>query len=245
VSDAQVGFSQRLRLEWLDAAAFMFRDGKSPQEIDAALLDLLSDRVSVGTTAVRGTIHKAVTILLKIWVTIPPDLTPLRDDAIAFLDTLPAGDRLTLHWGLSMAAYPFFAAVAAHVGRLLRLQGSTAYPQILRRVCEQYGQRDTVTRAARRIIRTLVDWGALADSEEPGIYVAAPLRKVHDAALVAWLTEATLRASGSRSAGLAVLYSHPALFPFEVKAAPQAALARSPRLEVFRQSLDEEVVALR
>jgi len=76
VPEAQVGFSQRLRLEWLDATAFMFRDGKSPQEIDAALLDLLSDRVSVGTTAVRGNIHKTVTILLKIWVTAPPDLAP-------------------------------------------------------------------------------------------------------------------------------------------------------------------------
>ena len=243
--ERQVGFNQRIRLEWLDATALMYREGRSPKEIEAALLELLGGRVSIGTTSNRGNIHKAVTILLKVWVTVPEELAPLRDDAAALLDVLPAAGRLTLHWGLSMAAYPFFGAVAAQVGRLLRLQGSTAYPQVLRRVCEQYGQRDTVTRAARRIIRTLVDWGTLTDSKEPGVYIAAAPRKVQDPAPVAWLIEAAIRASGSRSAGLAAIQAHPALFPFDIKGSPSMALARSPRLEMLRQSLDEDVVALR
>lgn len=55
-----------------------------------------------------------------------------------------------------MSVYPFWGAVAAHTGRLLRLQGTAAAAHVQRRVREQYGERETAARAARRVLRSFI-----------------------------------------------------------------------------------------
>src|SRR5437588_10160694 len=85
------------------------------------------------------------------------------------------------------------------VGRLLRLQGTGAASQVQRRMREQFGERSTVERATRRILRCLIDWGVLKETKEKGIYQATPTLFVNDAKLAQWIIEASLIASGSAS----------------------------------------------
>ena len=77
---------------------------------------------------------------------------------------------MLVHWCMCMAVYPFFGTVAEATGRLLHLQGTAAAAQVQRRVREQLGERETVSRAARRILRALVDWGVLVETVNKGIY---------------------------------------------------------------------------
>ncbi len=266
-----VGLSQRIRLEWLDEAAALARAGRDRAQAWSALAEMLRDKVSVGGSSPRGNREKTVTILTRIWCEPPPRLLPLRDAGLRLLDgigsaeagepvevvesagiTEPAGamelaERLAVHWGMTMAVYPFWNAVATQAGRLLRLHGVATAAQVHRRVQEQYGERPTVARATRRVVRSFVDWGVLADTETRGRYVAAEPRPVRAPAVVAWLAEAALHVrDGELGAPVQELLGQPGLFPFRVSYVTARGLAgESPRLDVAHQGLDTEVVGLR
>lgn len=158
---AQIGFSQRIRLEWFEQTANLILAGNDKATINDSLQDLLQDKVSVGGKSVRGNREKVITILLKTWLTVPRELEKLRDDGLEILQGLPRKDRIAMHWGMALAVYPFWGAVAAHTGRLLRFQGTAAAVHIQQRVKEDYGERETASRAARRVLRSFIDWSVL------------------------------------------------------------------------------------
>jgi len=241
----EIGFSQRVRLEWLEQTAELVLGGKPRGEIKGCLEEMLRDQLSVGSNPERGNRDKAVTILLRSWVSVPKSLEPMRDDGLGLLRRLPDEERLAVHWGMVMAAYPFFGAVAETAGRLLRLQGYASAPQLQRRIREQFGERETVARAARRVLRSFVDWGVLKDTGVRGRYEGVAARPVRDRSLAAWLVEAVLVASGTGSSLLVGLVGSPALFAFDLQVHTAMDLDGSPRLEFLRQGLDQEIVILR
>src|SRR5882724_6440402 len=241
----QIGFSQRIQLGWLERTASLLFMGHTRDEIQTVLQELLRDQLSVGGTAQRGNWEKAISILLKIWVTVPKELKSFRDEGLAHLNRLPLADHLPGHWGMTIAVYPFVGVVAEAVGRLLRLQGSCAAVQVQRRVRELLGERETVARAARRVLRCFIDWGVLQETKAKGVYQAAPVRSVSDKKLAGWLIEATLLAGGSNVAPLKVISQTPMLFPFSIGPLGIGDLKGHDRLEWFRQGLDEEMVVLR
>lgn len=241
----QIGFSQRIQLDWLERTACLLSMGYHTQTIQDALQELLRDRLSVGGTAERGNREKAISILLKIWVTVPKGLESFRNDGLAHLDRLPLADHLPVHWGMIIAVYPFVGVVAEAVGRLLRLQGFCAAAHVQRRVREQLGERETVARAARRLLRCFIDWGVLHETKENGVYQAAPTRSVKDKRLAVWLIEAALLASGSSTGPFKAISQSPMLFPFFLSPLHMADLEGHDRLEGFRQGLDDEMVIFR
>ena len=85
-----------------------------------------------------------------------------------------------------MAVYPFWGNVAAHVGRLLRLQETAAAGQVQRRVREQYGERETVSRRVRYVLRSFVDWEVLKETPEKGVY-SVVAHEVTREEVIAWL----------------------------------------------------------
>ena len=216
----QIGFSQRIQLDWLEYTTNLVLAGNSRDEIVAALSERLRDQLSVGNDPERGNRDKAITILTKIWVTVPNELQALRDEGLEFLQRLPTSDRMLVHWCMCMAVYPFFGTVAEATGRLLRLQGTAAAAQVQRRVREQLGERETVSRAARRILRAFVDWGALLETDEKGIYRGASKRAVDDMPLVIWVIKAILVARGAKLRSPSSLLRGRHLFPFDI-ASPQ------------------------
>lgn len=243
---AQVGFSLRVRLEWLDLTADLAAAEKSRAAVSEALQELLRDKVSVGGHAHGCTRDKTIGILLKIWLDAPGGLQALRDDGLRLLRDLEQKERIAVHWGMAAAVYPFWGAVAAHAGRMLRLQGEAAAAHVQRRLRERYGERETVSRAARRVLRTFVDWGVLRDAPSKGVYVRGERAALRDPALTAWLLESCLRSGAARSAAMTDLLDSPSLFPFALPrlSAAQAAAA-SPRLDAMQRGLDDDLLMLR
>ncbi len=242
----QIGFSQRVRLEWFEQTANLVLAGNDKAVVNTALQELLKDKVSIGGQAERGNREKIITILLKTWLTVPSELQALRDEGLDLLKSVPQSDHVAIHWGMVTAAYPFWSGVATQTGRLLRLQGSAAAAHVQRRVREQYGERETVSRAARRVLRSFLDWGVLQETGSKGIYTSGPTLPVEDPRLIAWLTEAALHARANRSAPLRDLLDSPSFFPFRIKPIQADSLgAASPRLDIFRHGLDEDLVMLR
>lgn len=241
----QIGFSQRVRLEWLERTANLVLAGNDRVTVNVTLKEYLKDKVSIGGDAERGNREKIITILMKVWLNVPRELEPLRVDGLKLLQRLPQKERLTIHWGMVTAVYPFWGAVARNVGRLLNLQGSVAAIQVQRRMREAYGERETVSRAARRVLRSYVDWGVLVDKGTKGIYYQGQSLTVADAETVSWLIEASLHAQPSRSARLKELVESASLFPFRLaQKSAETMLAGSQRLELLRHGLDDDWVSL-
>ena len=242
----QIGYSQRVRLEWLDATANLVLAGNDNAAVNESLQVLLADKVSVGGQAVRGNREKIITILMKTWINVPRGLEPLRDEGLELLRGLSRDDRVAVHWGMSLAAYPFWGSVASHTGRLLRLQGSAAAPQVQRRIMERYGERATVGRATRRVLRAFIDWGILNDTPTKGLYAQGTRYTVRDPKRIAWLAEAVLTARATGSAAVQDLLGSPNLFPLRLTQMPaQRVVSLSPRLDLLRHGLDNDLIMLR
>ena len=212
----QIGFSQRIQLEWLEYTANLVLAGNRRDEVMSALSERLKDKLSVGNEPERGARDKAITILTKVWVTVPDELRTLRDEGLGILRHSHASDRMLVHWCMCMAAYPFFGVVADATGRLLRLQGIVGATQVQRRLREQLGERETVARAARRILRAFIDWGVLRETGEKGLYRDGTRRTVDNLSLVVWTTKAVLFAKGHRPLAVSALLGGPHLFPFDI-----------------------------
>ena len=242
----EIGFSQRVRLEWFERTANLILAGADKAAINSRLQEFLKDKVSIGGDAERGNREKIITILMKVWLTVPAELEAFRKDGLEMLKRLAREEHMAIHWGMAMAVYPFWSGVATQVGRLLRLQGSAAATHVQRRVREQYGERETVSRAARRVLRSYLDWGVLQESGEKGIYSAGPSLAVEDSRLIAWLVEASLHARANGSAPLKDLLDSPSLFPFRLKPMhAESLLAASSKIAILRHGLDDDLVMLR
>lgn len=243
--EEQIGISQRIRLEWLEQTANLILAGNNKATINDTLQNLLQEKVSVGGKSVRGNREKTITILLKTWLTVPRHLEKFRDEGLEILQGLPRKDRIIVHWGMALAVYPFWGAVAIHTGRLLRLQGTAAAAHVQRRVKEDYGERETASRAARRVLRSFIDWGVLKETGAKGVYDQGKQYPVDEPRLIAWLVEASLRARANGSAAISDLFDSPSTFPFRLAHISTEHVASfSPRLNILRHGLDDDLVML-
>ena len=238
----QIGFSQRIRLDWLEYTANLVLAGNPRDEIVEALGERLKEKLSVGNQPERGNRDKAITILTKVWVTVPSELQSLRDEGLHHLRSRGPSDRVLVHWCMCMAVYPFFGTVADAVGRLLRLQGTAGAAQVQRRLRERFGERETVARAARRILRAYIDWGVLIETDEKGLYRGNAKRAVDDALLTVWAIKAMLFAGSDNTRSSPALLHGPHLFPFDVALPSTRELEACAALEISRHGFDQEVL---
>ena len=238
----QVGFSQRIHIDWLQYTADLVLAGNRRDEIVEALRERLTDKLSIGNEPQRGNREKAITILTKIWVVVPARLQALRDEGLTHIRSLDSLDRAIVHWCMCMAVYPFFGVVADAVGRLLRLQGVSGAAQVQRRLRERFGERETVARAARRILRAFIDWGVLIETEEKGLYLGAPKRRIDDSTLAVWVTTAMLAWTGESRQTMSTLLGGPHLFPFEVRSPGLPELEACESIDIWHHGFDQEIV---
>lgn len=125
---SQIGIDRLIRLKWLERTAYLFLAGNDAPTVKAALQEDIQGAFHTKNTDIRGSLDKTLTILMRIWVLPPDELQPLQREGLKFLSHLSQEDHIAVHWGMAMAVYPFWGAVAAYVGRLLRLQGTASHP---------------------------------------------------------------------------------------------------------------------
>ena len=237
-----IGYNRTVKLRWLDETVDLFLAGLSDAEICEALRERLKEELSVGSTAQRGSREKTITLLLKTWVRVPAPLRALRDDAVQMMQGSRRSERLPLHWGMTMAVYPFWRVVADVTGRLFRLQGAAAPMQVQRRAKELMGEREVVARSTRYVLRAFADWGVVCDAAKKGEYQSAAPVLVNDPRLAAWLLETVVVSSADGRTDFHSLVNSPCLFPFQICRIAPAQLAGTGRLEVVGHSLEETLV---
>lgn len=233
-----IGFDRKVQLDWLDATVGLCQQDLDSDSVARRLKQKLESEIA-GSEAVS----KTTTVLLRLWIKVPDKDKRLRDEALHLARQVKPGERLWVHWGMSLLAYPFFRDVAATVGQLGRLQDVFSLAQVQRRMVEAWGQRTSLQRAVRRLVRTFFEWGVIREAEKRGNYTVAPARTTEDGDLALWLFDCALRAHESEQVPLQDLGRLSYIFPFDLLPFVNN-VRHSARFEVTRQGLDLEMVAL-
>lgn len=242
-----IGIKQAIRFEWMQKAANLLSAGLDAKTIRQELHEFLADRKGNGLEGERSDQTRTFVVdnLVKIWASQDAVLVPFRDASLAFLQKNPSM-ALAVHWGMISAAYPFWFNVARQTGRLLALQDQVTHTQIVNRLKEQYGDRQTVSRCAQYVIRSFVAWGVLHDSDSKGCYKKADPVNIADSNLAILILESALLATPEAKGALGLLLNNPAFFPFQLPVmAGDFASQRSDRIDVVRYGLDEELLKLK
>jgi hypothetical protein len=239
-----IGYNRTVKLAWLEAVAGLAGNGKNEKEIYSALSEMLKDQLSKNSEAKRGSREKTITLLIKTWVRVPKNLEDFRQRALKLFRAHPTSDHIILHWAMTFVTYPFCKTVAEVIGRSLKLQGSVTAAQVQRRVREMLGERETVSRSTRYVIRAMQDWGVFSTKGRQGIYKPVPLIPVENLDLARLLCEALLRSNKNEPILVKALESNPALFPFDLARINLRQVLADARFEVSRHGINEDMVRL-
>lgn len=191
------------------------------------------------------TIRKVLEHVRRIWFDVPEDCLALRTDALRLYRIDQSPDTvLLLIWGMAIAAYPFVGSVGETLGRLLRLQKEALRSDVQRRLREQFGDRDFVSRITRYNVSSFLDWNVIAETEDGGAYRTARKVNAEDEEQMAWLIEAVLISRNVQQMPLPQILHHPLLFPVRYDNINVTIVRANRRLKSIRQGLNEDLVIL-
>lgn len=233
-----IGFDRKIKLTWLEATAWQTATAEDEQQVRDYL-----DRVLQKEGLSKRGRQNTLTVLLRVWNLVPPEQKSLQEQALNLLPSADSDERLWLHWGMSILAYPFFTDIASIIGRLLALQGNASLEQISRRVADKWGERSTVEWAGPRVIRSMVDWDALRDTAAKGVYVAGPKKPAREK-IQLWFLEILLKSNLTTALPLDQLEHLACAFPLEITISAPA-IYSSDTLGIERQGLDMGLVVVK
>lgn len=225
-----IGLDRELKLSWLELASAAAQAEPDKVKLRARLMQELDQ--DIPAHFVR---YKTCTVLIRTWLTVPKQQIGLRNRAFDLARAVSPNQRLALHWGMLILAYPFFRESVFAIGRALETQDTISRIQISRKIVETWGDRSTVKRSVLRIFQTLEEWQALIPTSNDE-YRALPARAINDASLALWLAEVTLYAR-TKALPLAVLQQSSENFPFRLSLT-LSSLTGSGRFDSFREGAD-------
>jgi hypothetical protein len=241
----KIGIQRELHVAWFEHAASVYAAGfkkSAARKEFYSYLNNASDSVEPLTEQTKIYISNA---LVKTWIEPDEELIPLRDAAYTLINN-NLSNHIAIHWSLLSAAYPFWFNVASSIGRLLKLQDQVTQSQIVLRLKEKYGDRQTVSRRARYVIRSFVSWKALSDSKSKGCYERTAPIIITDPNLAILMFESALHATPEGKGSLPFLLNNPAFFPFQLPTMTGDFIAQnSKQIDVVRYGLDEELMKLK
>lgn len=243
----KLGIKQTIQKVWMDRVLHLLISGISEKDIRKDLLAMISATEKKDGRAQRsGNTCQMVISVLAAWFKPQENLLDFRNRALDIARKTPCSDWLPLHWAIISAAYPFWFNTAVQAGRLFKLQGKVTPKQIIDRLKEQYGDRESVARYARYTTRSFVAWGVLTDSASRGCYELCPTQTVDSTVLAALLLEAALLARPEGRSSLANLISSPGFFPFNLPVITGDFMAQvSPAVSTSRYNVDEEILQIK
>ena len=161
-------------------------------------------------------------------------------------NSLNQPEKTAIHWAMISAAYPFWFNVARQVGRLLNLQDQITSQQIVRRLKEQYGDRQTVSRVSRYVVRSFVAWGVLKDTDRKGCYERGQIFTIDNPHVIGLLLEGALHTVTESKSSINTLYNNPGFYMFDLPLLNGELIAQAnSRIEVLRFGMDEEILKLK
>ena len=210
----KLGVKQTIQKHWMDHVVTMMLAGLTEREIRAELREYLAKEKPYSGSIPKT--HQFVIQILACWFAPADELIPFRDRALALLRHDGSQNWLPYHWAMISASYPFWFNVARQTGRLFNLQDQITQTQVFSRLKEKYGDRETVARNARYVIRSFVAWGVLEDSTVKGCYEQTAPMEIREPNPAILLYEAALYATEEGKEALGLLKNNPAFFPFQL-----------------------------
>jgi len=209
--DKGIGFNRNIYLPWLDAAAAFCAETDDATKIRDLLEPVVGQRIRSDVNR-----RKAIDILVNIWVKSAEVAPELRDKAVVyFQESSVVGDRIWLHYGLTMSYYTFFREVVAAIGQLGRVKDCITPVMVKERLISGRGQLGSLEKAVERVMFSIRQWGMLVETDRR--YTYAPQRRSFSAsstALEAWLLTCALSAHPAEELPFVDLLRLPELFPF-------------------------------
>jgi len=244
IFDTSIGIKQVIRYEWMDHTVSLLKSGLGEKEIRKELEFYLSERKGNGQTGERAkyTMSMAVSLLMNIWVTPKPELLFFRDK---LLNQISKNNELIIHWAIVSGAYPFWFNMSYIFGSLFRLQNQIKKEQVISRTYDLLGERNTIERCSRYVIRSFVSWGIIQDAGK-GVYRKGNTYEVMDVHLAGILAEAMLNAIPENRISLDSIVGCPAFFNFSFPSVNGFNIVKAnPNLHVEQFSLNEAYVMLK
>jgi hypothetical protein len=244
--DTSIGIKQVIRYEWMKYTVDLLTSGLKKEDIRKELENYLSERKGNGKTGNRAgyTMTLAVTLLMNIWVTPKPELISFRDRLLKMIKIKEI--EPVCHWAMVSSVYPFWFNMSYIFGSLFLLQDQIKKSQIMSRVYEIFGERNTIERCSRYVIRSFVAWDIIKDKEKTGYYEKRKIIKISDISLASLLIETMLNAVPEKRIPLASIISCPSFFNFEFPSMNGSQITKvNQNLEFEQFSLNEEFVKLR
>ncbi|KPL75313.1 hypothetical protein ADN00_13075 [Ornatilinea apprima] len=235
--DKGIGFSRTITLDWLDVTASLCIQNIEPLTIRQRLAETISGTVT-GIDAQRKTID----VLSAIWVKTEKTAPSIRQEALALFPTLSTSEeRLWLHYGMTLVCYPIFRKVVAAIGQISRAEEIITRKMIKDRIAGEYGHLGALDRSVERIIASLTNWGALANTDQVKKYRIVSHHFSAAEELQSWLLTCALTAHPSEAIPFDDLVHLPELYPFKINIGVDT-LRRDARFEVQRQGGGLEMV---
>lgn len=231
-----VGFDQKILLHQLDfMAKELTRSDK--KELSDKMDELLL--VDINGTKSR---HNAKSIIFRTWLSVDEQYVDLQKRALHLFSQLEKDERLALHWGLLILAYPFFKDLITEMGNFFRLQDEVSSEQIGRKMKGLYGDRRRIEVATGAVLMSLRSWDVI-EAKQRNIHKIAQRFEVRTVELKQWIAEVMIRASVHQHLLLGMLNESPMFFPFNYKI-NQSEL-NNDVLTVTRQGLDMVMVGIK
>ena len=236
--EKQIGFRRNIYLSWLDATAAMCSETSDAQELRARLDPIVAEQVQSDENR-----QYALLILINIWVSTRNQYPILRDDAVQlYANTVTARDRLWLHYGLTLLAYPFFRTGMAAIGQLTCHGDAITTRGVERQLAKTLGQIGGLKNATERLIFSLRNWGVLIDTTQRYAY-GTRILPASSHTIELWMLEVALAAHPAQDLPFADLIRLPELFPFRFTLSVDD-LRRTERFEIQRQGIGWDMVRL-
>ena len=230
-----VGFDQKLQLKQLNFTASELKLTERK-----AMYVKLDNYLCEDIQGHQARKH-AITMLMKIWCLVQPEHQELQKTALSLFSEGTQEEKLLLHWGMTLLAYPFFKSVMEEMGNLLKLQNEVSSQQLGRRIKLLYGDRRRVEVALTAVLSSLKAWGVVQRGQG-NIYSLARRIEVTELSLKNWIAEVILRVAEYKAMPLEMLLAQNVFFPFDYKMS--LAEINTNTLHIARQGLDIFMLSL-
>ncbi|GHT83401.1 hypothetical protein FACS1894137_04400 [Spirochaetia bacterium] len=241
-----IGIRQVIRYEWMQYTLKLLESGLDEKSIKKELEVYLSTRRGSGQIGRRSDCATsiAVTILMNIWISPRENLLPFRDKLLKYSQQ-PAFEKVC-HWSMISAAYPFWFNICYVFGSLFKIQNQIKKTQVMKRIYEILGERNTVERCSRQVIRSLVSWGIIKDIEEKGIYEKGDIISITDFSILSLLFESALFSINDNKLQISSLNNCPAFFHFDFPLINGTQLSKlNDNIIVEQYSIDNEYLSIK
>jgi hypothetical protein len=226
-----VGFDQKVLLNHLDYTVKSMKQYSRKE-----MYDVLDGYLRNDITGAKSR-KNAITMLMKIWYLVDEGMIPVRDEVLSIFTEMTKEERVFVHWGMTIAAYPFFRDAAHELGKLFLLQDEVPAAAIGKRMKERYGDRRRVEVATSAALMSMKSWGLIVPAPNRS-YKTVERIEIHNPFLHAFVIQVLLEVLETSALQLDVIQNHPVFFPFSF-IFNFVELRNNQKLTIHRQGINE------